>query len=307
MPDISVVIPTYNRSRLLARTLASLPDDPHAPLEVIVVDDGSTDETERVVRECRRPVRFFRQQQAGPGAARNLGLEAASGRYAAFLDSDDVWLPWTLTVYREVLRQYPEVSFVAGSARWFSGEEELAATTQEPLDAVFFPDYLASASHPIWLGASCLLIRRDRHPRFETLHMNAEDLDFALHFGAEPGFVWIRQPCTFGYRRHGPTAVANFSRTLQGINHLVEEELRGRYPGGDARRRERLDLITRAVRPPVVEGLKRGQRREAWQLYRRTFGWHVVLGRWKFLMACPTFLFSSLDKGRPEAALPSNG
>lgn len=296
MAAISVVIPTHNRSHLLARALASLPDGPDSLLEVIVVDDGSTDDTGSVVRNSGRKVLFLRQGQAGPGAARNLGLDAASGEYVAFLDSDDVWLPWTFSVYRQVLEHYPSASFVIGSPFWFTGEEEIAAAAVAAagkLEARVFPDYFASAAHPIWLGASCLLVRRDRRPRFEPTHMNAEDLDFALHLGAEPGFVWIRQPYTFGYRRHGLTAVGNFAQTLKGIDHLVDEERRGRYPGGSGRRRERLALITRAVRPPVVEGLKRGQWRQAWHLYRQTFGWHLVLRRWKFLLACPALLLSA--------------
>jgi hypothetical protein len=290
MPVISVIIPTHNRSHLLARALASLPQGPDGLLEVIVVDDGSTDDTGSIVRNSGRKMTFLRQAQAGPGAARNLGLEAASGEYVAFLDSDDVWLPWTPSIYQQVLRQYPAASFIAGSPFWFADEREIAAAPVGELDACFFPDYFASAAHPIWLGASCLLVRRDCRPRFEPSHMNAEDLDFALHFGAEPGFVWIRQPCTFGYRRHGSSAVGNFARTLKGINHLVDEERRGHYPGGSARRRERLALITRAVRPPVVEGLKCGQHGQAWRLYRQTFGWHLVLRRWKFLLACPALL-----------------
>ena len=198
MPAISVIIPTHNRSHLLARALASLPQaSSGSGIEVIVVDDGSTEDTGEIVRNSGRNVIFLRQEQAGPGAARNLGLEAASGRYVAFLDSDDVWLPWTLSIYRQVLRRYPGAGFIAGSPLWFTDEAEIAAAaargTQE-LDARFFPDYLASAAHPIWLGASCLLVRRDRCPRFEPVHMNAEDLDFALHFGAEPGFVWFRPP-----------------------------------------------------------------------------------------------------------------
>ena len=298
MPAISVIIPTHNRSHLLARALASLPAEPESPLlEVIVVDDGSTDDTESVVCKSGRKVIFLRQgQTAGPGAARNLGLEAASGEYVAFLDSDDVWLPWTLGVYQGVLRRYPGAGFIAGSPFWFSDEGDIAAMAAAgavDLDARMFPDYLASAAHPIWLGASCLLVRRNRCPRFESLHMNAEDLDFALHFGAEPGFVWIRQPYTFGYRRHGPTAVGNFARTLSGINHLIDEERNGHYPGGQGRRRERIALITRAVRPPVVEGLRRGPRQQAWHLYRRTFRWHLALRRWKFLAACPALLFAA--------------
>jgi hypothetical protein len=67
-------------------------------------------------------------------------------------------------------------------------------------------------------------------------------------------------------------------------------------------------LITRAVRPPVVEGLRRGQGRQAWQLYRQTFGWHLALRRWKFLLACPALLFpAGIRKAACKTARPACG
>jgi glycosyltransferase involved in cell wall biosynthesis len=294
---ISVVIPTFNRSTLLARALASLPLDVDQQLEVIVIDDGSTEEISATVNCFNSRVQLIRQDRLGPGAARNRGWKAASGDYIAFLDSDDVWLPWTLQVYLEILHRFNFPSFVVGTGAWFRDESELTNVGREAIDARAFSDYLASARFPIWLGASSMLVKRECSPRFESKNMNAEDLDFALHFGQEPGFVWIQKPFTFGYRRHNSTAVMDLGKTLLGVNHLVDEEQASRYSGGSKRRNERIELITRAVRPPVIEALRQHQWSAGRSLYRRTFGWHMSLRRWRFLIAVPFLgLASALRK-----------
>jgi glycosyltransferase involved in cell wall biosynthesis len=92
----SVIIPTYNRAALLCTALDSVFAQTFTDYEVIVVDDGSTDGTAAMVASYGGRVRYFQQQNKGPGAARNLGAQHATGEYLAFLDSDDLWFPWTL-------------------------------------------------------------------------------------------------------------------------------------------------------------------------------------------------------------------
>jgi glycosyltransferase involved in cell wall biosynthesis len=291
--SITVVVPTFNRASLLARALASLPSDTDQHFEVIVVDDGSTEDIPAIVKRFKGNIQCVRQVHSGPGAARNLGWSAASGDYIAFLDSDDVWLPWTLQIYVEILQHFNFPSFVVGTGAWFRDDSELINVRREAINAHTFSDYLASARFPIWLGASSMLVKRECSPRFESINMNAEDLDFALHFGQESGFVWIQDPFTFGYRRHNSTAVMDLGKTLLGINHLVDEEEANHYPGGSKRRNERLELITRAVRPPVIEAFRQHQWRAGRLLYGRTFEWHMLLWRWRFLVAVPFLALAS--------------
>ena len=91
MPTISVVIPSYNRADLIGETLANVLGQSRPPDEVIVVDDGSTDDSARVVEGFGDRVTLIRQANAGPGAARNRGLAAARGELIQFMDSDDLW------------------------------------------------------------------------------------------------------------------------------------------------------------------------------------------------------------------------
>lgn len=113
-PTVSVVIPTYNRSAFLRETLSSVLDQTFKDVEVLVVDDGSTDETSLVLEEITRHdsrVRMIRHAGPhGPGAARNAGIAQARGGWVAFLDSDDRWMPGKLEQFVAVAK--PGVSMI---------------------------------------------------------------------------------------------------------------------------------------------------------------------------------------------------
>lgn len=94
MPSlISCIIPVYNGERYLDETLDSVFAQTYSPLEVIVVDDGSTDGTPAVIERRAEDINYIRQENAGPATARNTGIAAAAAEYLAFIDADDLWLP----------------------------------------------------------------------------------------------------------------------------------------------------------------------------------------------------------------------
>ena len=107
-PFFSVVIPVFNRAELLAQALGSVMAQSDQDFEIIVVDDGSTDDPARVVdARCDSRIVFIRQENRGGGAARNAGIERARGRFVAFLDSDDEYLPHHLAAMRRLLEHAP--------------------------------------------------------------------------------------------------------------------------------------------------------------------------------------------------------
>ena len=114
MPTISVVIPTYNRQRFIREAIRSVLYQTRSPAEIIICDDGSTDGTEEVVMSMAStvPVVYKRQENQGPGAARNLGAASARGDWIAFLDDDDVWHPEKLAAQEDYVAAHPEVVFV---------------------------------------------------------------------------------------------------------------------------------------------------------------------------------------------------
>ena len=105
---VSVVIPTFNREALLRRAIESVLCQTHRAVEVLVVDDGSTDGTAVMMAATYAAdarVRYLPQQNAGVAVARNRGLAAATGDYLALLDSDDYWYPWKLELQLRCLRR----------------------------------------------------------------------------------------------------------------------------------------------------------------------------------------------------------
>ncbi len=109
---VSVVIPTYNRERLIGPAIESVLRQSYAHIEIIVVDDGSTDRTRQVVEAYGQPVRYVHQANGGAASARNRGLREARGEFIALLDSDDEWFPWKLEAQVRVLDRYPAVGMV---------------------------------------------------------------------------------------------------------------------------------------------------------------------------------------------------
>lgn len=112
-PSVSVIIPTYNYGEFLPEAIESARDQTQPDLEIIVVDDGSNDDTPRVLNKLEgSDLRWRRTSNRGVSAARNLGLRMSEGEYVAFLDADDVWSPEKVERQVELLRAEPEVGFV---------------------------------------------------------------------------------------------------------------------------------------------------------------------------------------------------
>ena len=340
----SVVIPTFNRADLIGATLESVLGQQHDDWEVVVVDDGSSDATLQVVESYQARfgprLRVIEQPNSGPGAARNRGIEAARGRYIAFLDSDDLWFPWTLDFYAALLQQHDFPAFLAGAplifedARQWQHALALAQTAPASVEtssvetavqpavgtaveisveaaveisapaarALWFADYLSAGDLWRWFSVSSFVMRRDAlgDKRFCALPMNGEDIDFTLQMGVEAGFVDVQAPPTFGYRRHAGSAMSDGARTARGMEFLIAGERAGRYPGGAARRRERLQLLSLHLRPACLEFLQRGTRAVAWRCFGRTLGWHWQLKRGRFVLG---FVAQSLKPAPPVAGI----
>lgn len=118
-PAVSIVLPSYNRAAFLPDAFAAIRAQTFADWELIVVDDGGTDDTADVVGRLAaaeaRPVRYVRQENRGPAAARNAGVDHARGRYVAFYDSDDLWLPHHLAACAAGLDANPDVDWVCAA------------------------------------------------------------------------------------------------------------------------------------------------------------------------------------------------
>ena len=296
----SVVIPTHNRAGLLAETLETVFAQEERDFEILVVDDGSTDETPAVLKRYAGRIEVLRQENRGPAAARNLGIERARGQYVAFLDSDDRWFPWTLALYREAIERNGSPAMIAGTHVDFRGGDLPTMPARTSAEMRVFADYLATASDPLWLGTCGVAIRTDalRAVGGFTGHaFNAEDSDLWLRLGTQPGFVHIASPPVFAYRRHEGSAVGSLRKSFMGTMTMVVREKSGGYPGSGTRRMERAEILTRHTRPLSVACARGGLTREAIAIYFRTLWWNVRLLRMRYIFALPCLVLLGLLRG----------
>ena len=132
MPKVSVIIPTYNRQDLVQEAIDSVLNQTFRDWELIVVDDGSTDQTPSVLQErYDSRIIYIYQENQGESAARNRGLYSATGEYVAFLDSDDLWHPKKLQRQIEVFAEKPELGLVSTQAYWINYEGLLLKQTPQ--------------------------------------------------------------------------------------------------------------------------------------------------------------------------------
>jgi glycosyltransferase involved in cell wall biosynthesis len=173
-PLVSVVVPVYNCQSYLPEALESALAQTYRPIEVIVVDDGSTDDSAHAAQRFMPPVRYRWQPHSGAAAARNLGVDLARGSFVAFLDADDLWTEPKLMLQMEAFDADPVLDMVFGHVQQFVSPE-LAGTGEVPvrLSTEELPGYAPSAA----------LIRRDaflRVGRFERHWNVGEFMDWYL-------------------------------------------------------------------------------------------------------------------------------
>jgi glycosyltransferase involved in cell wall biosynthesis len=195
---ISVVVPAYQAEDTIARALSSIVRQSLRPDEIIVVNDGSTDGTLRVLQEWAGSVRVIHVENGGASRARNIGVAAASGDLVAFLDADDAWEPWALERRAAAFARHPDLAVVAGAWRWLSDggtdnratggmhlrDDEWGRPLRGRGDAIF--------RYAFAMSTSTVLVRRDLLTmlRFDEDLITAEDRDLWIRLAAD-GLVWF--------------------------------------------------------------------------------------------------------------------
>jgi glycosyltransferase involved in cell wall biosynthesis len=238
---VSAVIPTYNYARFVGRAIDSVLAQSHAPIECIVVDDGSTDDTPGVLARYGDRIRAIRQVNRGLSAARNAGIGAARGEYVALLDADDVWKPAKIARQLEVLERDPDLGAV-GCGLELTGE---TAAPRAVAVRPFTPDLPARlrrvAVRDFWVegsGSGALVPRRV----FEAVGLFDEELR-----GAEDWDMWLRIAARFRIA-NVPEILVSISRHGTGTFRNADKMERAQwkvYEGAIARWPEVLDARTR--------------------------------------------------------------
>jgi glycosyltransferase involved in cell wall biosynthesis len=194
-PLISCIVPVYNGERYLGETLDSILAQTHSPVEVIVVNDGSTDGTASVAARYGDRIRYLQQLNAGPATARNLGLAAAQGEFIAFLDADDLWHVEKLERQMARFHACPELGYCLAHVQNFWVPELIEEEKR-------YRDH--RISKPIPGYSSCTLLARrtlfETIGPFNTAIDHADDTDWFLR-ASEIGAAMEMLPDVLLYRR----------------------------------------------------------------------------------------------------------
>lgn len=211
MAKVSVVIPTYNSAKYIVSTVESVLNQTYPDFEVIVVDDGSTDETQQLLQPYRDRISYIFQENKKYSGARNTGLRAATGEYIAFLDSDDLWLPTKLEEQVAVFSGHPDVVLVHCAAAYIDpqgqpvkykgkqqkGTEESSIIIANQSRALFTFDTI--------ITTSTVMFRRsllNEVGLFDDTHIHGEDWELWVRLGAKGPFAYISKPLA-EYRVYG--------------------------------------------------------------------------------------------------------
>lgn len=212
-PVVSVIIPAYNCERYIDETINSVLNQSFRDLELIVVDDGSTDRTRDIVKSYGAPVRLVTQVNAGVCAARNRGIDEAKGEFICLMDHDDYWFPDKLANQVRELQNHREAG-VAYSPyiNWHSDADgqfpDPSTLASAIADTDVDPDYSGWIYHHLLLDCVMLtsssMIRKtvfDKCGAFDLDLPYSEDWDLWLRISREYPFIKLRRPATL-YRQH---------------------------------------------------------------------------------------------------------
>jgi glycosyltransferase involved in cell wall biosynthesis len=184
--QVSVIIPTYNRGWTIGEAVDSVLAQDYRDFELIVVDDGSADNTSQVLDAYRGTIKVFRQENKGVSAARNRGIAEASGRFIAFLDSDDLWLPQKLSTQVEFFNTTPDALICQTEEVWIRSGVRINPKKRhkKPSGMIFEPSLALCLVSP-----SAVMIRRSLLEivgNFDETLPLCEDYD-----------LWLRISCRF--------------------------------------------------------------------------------------------------------------
>lgn len=237
-PTVSVVIPAYNAAWCVRKAIDSVLSQDYRNLEVIVVNDGSTDDTPAVLAAYGPAIRVVHQPNGGMSKARNAGIQAARGEYLAFLDSDDWWLPGKLARQVELLGSRPDLGFCSCNARVEDMEGRLLNLWECPNWAGPFVVHLFGSGADVPGSCSAVLARRAlvlQVGGFDETLRGAEDPDLWIRLAAVSGYACLPQALAVVLRRPG-----SVSRNLEAMRestlrmmrknrHLLPPDKQGAY------------------------------------------------------------------------------
>ncbi len=225
-PMVSVIIPTYNYGQYVTEAVESVLGQTYANREIIVVDDGSTDDTRERLGSYGDRVRYIYQENRGLSAARNTGIKAARGDLIAFLDADDVWVPEKLSVEVPILGAQAEVGLIASLSTDF---KETLARVEGPMETrEVTADELVIRAR---FGSCGVLVKAECFRTcgvFDEGLRSAEDRDMWIRIARKYRVLRVEKPL-WRYRIHGSSMSYNVPKMRENQKQLLRKVF-GEYP-----------------------------------------------------------------------------
>ncbi|MBX3394969.1 MAG: glycosyltransferase family 2 protein [Phycisphaerae bacterium] len=304
-PTVSVIIPTYNSAATLPDAIESVLNQTYAPDEIIIVDDGSTDDTQGVCRRFPESVRCIRQENAGASVARNSGAAASCGDLLAFLDADDVWEPQKLELQVTAMLQNPEATFVLSAVLSWSRRENQYYKYEwtGSLDPRTLRRELLVRN--IFTGlCSSILIRRDAFEAIAGFAPGKLSEDRRLAIDLLARFQGLILPHALVRQRPGPASFGNPETMRQAMIEFINDYLALFHEldrSGRLLRRARARVHERAG----MHYLEKGNRlAAAADLARAAAIWPFMANPWRFFANACMGRLNRFDRAAKPPSTP---
>jgi glycosyltransferase involved in cell wall biosynthesis len=265
-PLVSVIIPTYNREKIITRAIDSVFAQTYRDFEIVVLDDGSQDNTRAVAQAYGPKVHYFYQDNKGIAGARNAGMHQTAGDYIAFLDSDDYWLPGKLEQQMALFSQHPEYGMVGCQC----GSVQIDGTYREKnrpgksgwiLYDLFNKNFIRTSSAVI--TRACL----EKVGGFDETLREGEEYDYWLRIAAEFAIGFINEPLTVYVDNTDGMSTDSLTGRLHRLKVLEKKYLKKKIPPQMYRRRIAdtchyigRHYIEKGNRPEGIAYLKKAQK-----------------------------------------------
>jgi glycosyltransferase involved in cell wall biosynthesis len=228
-PYISVIIPVYNLENYLHESIGSVLGQTYQDLEIILIDDGSTDNSRSILRDYARQyphkIRYHVQENQGAAAARNTGIAMAQGEWIAFLDGDDLWASHKLERQIQVVQGNPSINFLSSQAQLYGGSKLLHEFIPSPngnikYELLLFGNFMTVST--VMLKKELLLVEKFDHDLIAS-----HDYDLFLRLADKIHDAFLAEPLAFYRVRHNSLSTISDSRWIQFHKHyqMVKKEL----------------------------------------------------------------------------------
>ena len=232
MPKVSIVVPTYNAEGTILETIRSVQQQTFSDFEIIIVNDGSTDQTLKVlttVSDYR--LKVFSYSNAGVSVARNRGMSHATGEFIAFLDPDDLWTPDKLELQLQALQQHPEAGVAYSRTYYMDEQGKFCHTDNAPLLEGNIYEELLAQNFLASIGSNVLIRKEaiDSVGEFDPKLTHAEDWEFCIRLAAQWPYVAVQKPQVF-YRQSLSSASSKVEIMEQGSLAVIEQAFQAAPP-----------------------------------------------------------------------------